>query len=294
MSCASVYKHKHGKMGNSIDFDAIDWVVFQKIHDSGVFFNNLPKETGMPISTLNKAVSLGLLIKHKHKYNTSPETRKLQSNSRKQWLQQNPDKHVWKRNSKFVSVPCEKLKNFLRDQSIKFVEEVTVSNTRNFAVDILIPSKNLIIEVNGNQHYNADGTLKKYYKKRHDHIISLGWHVIELHYTLVFDHDLVLNLINGFVIESQVLPFVKREKKSRNKYGSRKEYNAISKSKYDEEQQKYIPIILNSEIEFSKFGWVGEVAKIINKTPQKVNAWMKRYMLDFYQENCFKRKIMGL
>lgn len=268
----------------------VDWDHIQQIHDAGIFWSKLTKETGISRKLLDRAVALNLLVKRKYKFNHSEDTRKQMSINRKLWLKQNPDKHVWKRNSKFVSIPCEKLKDFLREHDIEFVEEVTISKTRNFAVDILIPSKNLIIEVNGNQHYNVDGTLKKYYQTRHDHIISLGWHVIELHYTLVFDHNLVLNLINGFDIESQVLPFVLHEKKSRNKYGNRKEYNAIAKSKYDEEQQKYIPIILNSEIEFSKFGWVGEVAKIINKTTQNVNAWMKRYMLDFYQENCFKRK----
>lgn len=52
----------------------------------------------------------------------------------------------------------------------------------------------------------------------------------------------------------------------------------------------YISQILNSNINFSKQGWVKEVSILINKQPQKVNMWMKKYMLNFYNDNCFKRK----
>lgn len=47
--------------------------------------------------------------------------------------------------------------------------------------------------------------------------------------------------------------------------------------------------VRDSGIDFSKFGWVGQVAKLLNKQPQKVNVWMKRYAQDIY-ENAFKRK----
>jgi len=49
-------------------------------------------------------------------------------------------------------------------------------------------------------------------------------------------------------------------------------------------------LIINSDIDFSKFGWVNNVANIIKQKPQKVKVWMKKYMLDFYNKNCFKRK----
>ena len=51
-----------------------------------------------------------------------------------------------------------------------------------------------------------------------------------------------------------------------------------------------IKLITESDIDFSKFGWVNHVAKLINITPQKVSAFMKKYMSDFYKEKCFKRK----
>lgn len=47
--------------------------------------------------------------------------------------------------------------------------------------------------------------------------------------------------------------------------------------------------ILNSGIDFSKFGWVLKVSKIINVKSQKVNNWMKKNMFEFYRDKCFKK-----
>ncbi|MFA5299166.1 MAG: HNH endonuclease [Lutibacter sp.] len=54
--------------------------------------------------------------------------------------------------------------------------------------------------------------------------------------------------------------------------------------------QHQIDCVSNSNIDFTKLGWVGEVAKLLNKKPQKVHKWMKKYMWTFYMKNCFKRK----
>jgi len=48
--------------------------------------------------------------------------------------------------------------------------------------------------------------------------------------------------------------------------------------------------ILNSKIDFLKFGWVGKVASILDISSSKVSIWMKKYMLEFYETKCFKRK----
>jgi len=50
--------------------------------------------------------------------------------------------------------------------------------------------------------------------------------------------------------------------------------------------------VLESDIDFSKFGWVTKVSKVLNISPQKVNKWMKRYLPDFYENKCFKRNIL--
>jgi hypothetical protein len=47
--------------------------------------------------------------------------------------------------------------------------------------------------------------------------------------------------------------------------------------------------ISKSSIDFKRYGWVGQVAQILDIKPQKVNKWMRKYMYEFYTGNCFKR-----
>jgi hypothetical protein len=49
-------------------------------------------------------------------------------------------------------------------------------------------------------------------------------------------------------------------------------------------------IIKNSDIDFSKYGWVKEVSTLTGIKEQKVGKLMKKYLPDFYNK-CFKRKI---
>ena len=53
--------------------------------------------------------------------------------------------------------------------------------------------------------------------------------------------------------------------------------------------QHLVEAVLNSGIDFSRYGWSKQVASIINKTPQKVKDWMMRYMKEFYETKCFHR-----
>jgi very-short-patch-repair endonuclease len=74
------------------------------------------------------------------------------------------------------------------------------------------------------------------------------------------------------------------------KYGSREKYRLAVLEETDNKEKPKIKLVKESNIDFGKLGWVSKVAKIIDKRPQKVNQWMKRYMLDFYENECFKRK----
>lgn len=126
------------------------------------------------------------------------KTKQLLSEKQKAYLKDNPEKHVWKSNAKFKSVPCEHLKQYLKDKGLEFVEEYNPIPDRMFSVDIAFLDKRIIFEVNGNQHY-SDVKLQKlapYYLERHNMIEAEGWKVIEIHYTKVFDNKYIDNLIS--------------------------------------------------------------------------------------------------
>ena len=79
-------------------------------------------------------------------------------------------------------------------------------------------------------------------------------------------------------------------KSKENIHGTRKDYMEAKKKSWEYENKKYVELIINSDIDFSKFGWVSKVSEIINQKPQKVNSWMKRMMPEFYENSCFKRR----
>ena len=133
-----------------------------------------------------------IIMGHKH----TEETKKRMSESKKKWLKENPDKHVWKRHSKFKSVPCETLKSYIKSKNINYLEEFSPVMDRGYSVDVAFPEKMVCLEVNGNQHYDATGKLKPYYQEKHDLISKLGWKIIEMHYSLCFKEDYISSLLS--------------------------------------------------------------------------------------------------
>ncbi len=126
------------------------------------------------------------------------ETRASFSEKRKKFLKENPDKHPWKNHKYNKSIPCELLKQRLREENIFFQEELpNLVPDRFFSPDIVLPQFNLIIEVNGNQHYESGtNNLKPYYLKRREDFINQGWDVMEIKYFLIFNKEKIAELIS--------------------------------------------------------------------------------------------------
>lgn len=64
-------------------------------------------------------------------------------------------------------------------------------------------------------------------------------------------------------------------------------------NKKEEKNKKLIELILTSNINFKKFGWVKDVSKITGIKHQKVNYWMKTNMPIFYKD-VYKRKLNNI
>lgn len=79
----------------------------------------------------------------------SDETKKKLSEIQTNRLKENPENHPWKHKDKFVSEPCEKLKEILKKHDLSFFEEYTDKEwEHSYAIDIAFPEKRLAIEVN--------------------------------------------------------------------------------------------------------------------------------------------------
>lgn len=150
-----------------------------------ISFTLLKKILGNKIRNSSEAIKL-YKEKNPDKIKHSDDTKKKLSEIRKKYLKQNPDKHPWKNNEKFISKPCEKFKEILNAGGIKYLSEYTPLENYNYSIDIAFPNIKLGIEINGNQHYNNDKTLKDYYQNRHDILVKNGWDILEIHYSCVY------------------------------------------------------------------------------------------------------------
>jgi len=223
--------------------------------------------------------------------NHTEETKNKIRASRIKYFQENPDKHPWKRKDKFNSIPCEFFKNKLRDARLDFKEEFQPLADRFFSIDIAFPNKLLGIEINGNQHYKTDGTLKAYYQERHNLIMSNGWKLLEVHYARVYDNDFIDELIEfvsgqkttapaGMIIDQHLIMRRKKEAMEKRKIAAKE-----ARIKKIQVRSK---MILESNIDFQSFGWVSRVAKMLNISHTQVRRFIQKNMPDFYLK-CYVR-----
>lgn len=136
----------------------------------------------------------------------SDETKAKISKSRKKWLQENPEQHSWRDPEKSKSQPCEDFKTYLKGRGIPFVEEYQplLEQGRFFSIDVAFPNDKVGIEINGQQHYNRDMTLKTYYQKRHDLIESYGWKLYELLYSIVYQPKVLRESVDGIIKKEHI------------------------------------------------------------------------------------------
>jgi hypothetical protein len=199
--------------------------------------------------------------------------------------------NIWKNNKKFKSIPCENVKDYLKKNNIDFVEELRPLEDRQFSLDIAFPHIMTAIEINGQQHYNSDGTLKEYYQGRHDLIENAGWKIIEVHYSQCFNDDNISKFLNFDIPYDDMNIIIEYKKKEETKKLNKPLKRGEKMNKKMEE--KWNPVkdnIFKHNIDFTKYGWATQVATLMDILPQKVNKWMKQYHKDFYENSCFKRK----
>lgn len=200
----------------------VDWQKIQEFYDTGKTQMQTVNEFCISRSLLERAIKSKLFKVRSEKPKHSPETKLKLSVLRKEFLTKNPEKHPWKRKDKFKSKPCEQVKKFLKDLNVQFIEEFDPEiEDRFFSIDIAIPDKMIAIEVNGQQHYNSDGSLKDYYQERHNLLENNGWKVFEVHYSACFKLEKWKEFVTLIENEPNVREFdyfnyIPREKKKKN------------------------------------------------------------------------------
>jgi hypothetical protein len=254
--------------------------------------NSLPKNCTI---CGNEFIGRGKTCSKKCANTVTDDTKQILSKKRKKYLKENPEKHPWKRENKQSSVPCNNVKEYLTNRNIQFVHEFTPLLDRAFSIDIVFLHIKTGIEINGNQHYDEFGKLKPYYQERHDLIEKAGWKLIEVHYSQCFNDESISKFLNFDIPhdDSGMIESYFEQKRIRNSLkvsvntlprGQKVKLKTQQKWEYLKDE------IFKHSIDFSKYGWVTKVAKILKISPQKINGWMKHYHPDFFEKECFKRK----
>ena len=250
----------------------------------------LTKETDQRVRSLAKTLSKGYksgknIPANKGK-KLSNEAKMKISISRKKFLKENPDKVPYKLNHKHKETYPEKyFGKILRG----FISQYLIPGTL-YCGDFVNPDNKLIIEIDGEQHY-VDAKMVKHDEKRYKKLTQLGWNVIRIRWR----EYCKLNMeerkeVVHDLLEHSIDPTQKITKYSEYKEGLEKEV----KDKRIRERKEYLEnrkkLILESGIDFGKFGWVKEVSKLFNISNNKGGNFIRKYMPEFYEERCFKRK----
>lgn len=263
----------------------------------------------------NKRKHFAICDKKQHGFHGhSAETKRLISEKRKAFLKAHPDEHPWRKhkNEKFVSKPCEYLKEQLRNKGIEFEEEVIIPELeRNYSIDIFIPKIKLGIEINGNQHYDSSGNLTPYYQERHELIESTGIKLLELHYANCYKGETIELLWRNWnlncLLNSKICEFESRQqytfieaktikaKKEKERFekietarlnGTLTRDGRLSGNKTPNETwEHWKDLILQSNVDLTKFGWVGKVVEATGLTKGQIRNTVRKFKI-----KCFERK----
>ncbi len=186
---------------------------------------------------------------------------------------------------------------FIKVIQNEFDDKNYVSEYRfyQYSIDFAWPQKKLAIEIDGKQHEYENQKISDLNK---DKLLNeQGWKVLRIKWSDMYNnvHD-IIKYCNNFINNSEIIIEEQKIEIDYNLLEKLLKYNNNISPSYMNSLQRQRLIedrklkLQNSNIDFSKFGWVNKVAELFNISPQKVNRWMKKNMREFYEEKCFKKK----
>jgi len=234
-----------------------------------------------------------LSINHKQKIS---ESMKLAHEEGRAW---NIGKSRWNNEQSYPEIFFEKVINN-EFENKEYIKEYPISI---WSYDFAWPKIKRLIEIDGEQHKRFEIYQERDIKKD-NYAKTLGWKILRIEWKEIFkDTKKWINIAKTFIdnienIKNLEIPcsncnlqtdiFIPKNLKPKFKKPLIKQ-RLLNKQKYEQIQKEKIPVLLNSGIDFSKYGWVSKASKILNIHQQKVNFWMKRFLPEFYEKECFKR-----
>lgn len=218
-------------------------------------------------------------------------TKQRISLARKKYLQKHPDKVPYKLNhSSRKSWPEEIFERALNRHNISGWIRRYMNG--RYEYDFAFPLLKIDVEIDGNTH--SLRSVKRIDKERDEWSKSQGWTVVRFDARHVLRNveqciQLLQKCLNNVNVDitCEIHHLFSMLRTGRERRCLARQQRQQEKQKV---QQLRIEKIRNSKIDFSSFGWVKQVAELIDILPQKVNHWMKKNMPDFFRNNCFRSK----
>lgn len=198
------------------------------------------------------------------------------------------------------SKPEEIFEKFLNNSGYKRNEDYYVEFPFSiYSADFYFHKIGLVIEIDGCQHERFAEYKER--DKRKDEIIKnsgcdvfrIVWRNIcyDSKYKFEEIYEILKNkeerkiLIDKFSYKQKSLLNILSDK-DKEKLNNKRTYSEKCRLKREIKFKGKDEIIKNSNINFKKFGWGKEVAKILGISAKKVTAWMRNNMHDFWVKNC--------
>lgn len=188
------------------------------------------------------------------------------------------------------------LKNEVKDQD--FIEEYHLNR---WFMDFAWPKKQIYIEVDGDQHNWKDR--KKKDEEKDNYYLSLGWKVLRLpwRYCYYNTQEAIKNIID-FVDNAKIIninwadPKIKEEKE---KWERKQEYTEQHRIDITgranpsmlsfEEWEKRKEVILNSNVDMMKYGWVSKMEKTTGLSKSMIENILLKFP-ETFEGKYFRRK----
>lgn len=206
--------------------------------------------------------------------NVSVETRKKISDSMKKYY---CGSSIWR-------TQIEKRKSYAEQYFDDcFPEAEKNYHVNRFFLDLAWPDRKVYLEIDGEQHYTEEGLKRD--KERDTILENEGWTLISRVRWSEFQ-KLSQEEKNDFIY--QVGALVVAHKPHKLDIGSGSIPSPDRLSEVQKKKKERWDIIQQSNIDFSKFGWVKEVSKLFGISENKAGVYIARNFPEFYK-NCYKR-----
>lgn len=158
-----------------------------------------------------------------------------------------------------------------------------------YFIDFAFLNIRIAVEIDGKQHFRNKKNQDRDAKKQKV-LIDKGWKIYRIRFDALNEDtikEFLCIISNPIMYQTKILEPKLFKFYSYKKIISNERSKKIREAFYKKEKSN-IDKVKNSNVDFSKFGWVTHISKIINKKPQKINGWMKKYCPDILNK-AFKR-----